>query len=79
MTGITTAMALLAGVLGGARAAGTGRDLDVSLFDVALHQLSYPGTWFLNERTLVHRRMPRSAHPSAVPCSCCAVPTAGSS
>jgi crotonobetainyl-CoA:carnitine CoA-transferase CaiB-like acyl-CoA transferase len=33
---------------------------------VALHQLSYPGTWFLNER-LKTQRLPRSSHPSAVP------------
>jgi crotonobetainyl-CoA:carnitine CoA-transferase CaiB-like acyl-CoA transferase len=65
MTGITTAVALLASLLGAMRS-GRGRDIDVSLFDVALHQLSYPGTWFINER---HRteRMPRSSHPSATP------------
>jgi crotonobetainyl-CoA:carnitine CoA-transferase CaiB-like acyl-CoA transferase len=36
------------------------------LFDVALHQLTYPGNWYLNEG---HRteRLPRSSHPSAVP------------
>jgi crotonobetainyl-CoA:carnitine CoA-transferase CaiB-like acyl-CoA transferase len=66
MTGMTTAMALLAGVLGAQRS-GHGCDLDVSLFDVALSQLSYPATWFLNAGHVV-QRMPRSAHPSAVPC-----------
>ena len=65
MTGITTALALVSAMLGVARG-GTGRDLDVSLFDVALHQLSYPGTWFLNEG-LVTGRTARSSHPSAVP------------
>jgi crotonobetainyl-CoA:carnitine CoA-transferase CaiB-like acyl-CoA transferase len=40
--------------------------VDVSLFDVALHQLSYPGTWYLNDG-LVTGRMPRSAHPTATP------------
>ena len=65
MTGITTALALVSALLGVARG-GVGRDLDVSLFDVALHQLSYPGTWFLNER-LKTERMARSSHPSAVP------------
>jgi crotonobetainyl-CoA:carnitine CoA-transferase CaiB-like acyl-CoA transferase len=65
MTGITTALALVSALLGVARS-GTGRDIDVSLFDVALHQLSYPGTWFLNERTRTER-LPRSSHPSAVP------------
>jgi crotonobetainyl-CoA:carnitine CoA-transferase CaiB-like acyl-CoA transferase len=43
-----------------------GGDIDVSLFDVALHQLSYPGSWYLNEGQLTTRQ-PRSAHPSAVP------------
>ena len=65
MTGITTALALVSSLLG-AQKSGTGGDIDVSLFDVALHQLSYPGTWFINER---HRteRLPRSSHPSATP------------
>lgn len=66
MTGTTTAMALLAGVLGAHRS-GLGRDLDISLFDVALAQLTYPATWYLNGGHTV-TRMPRSAHPSAVPC-----------
>jgi crotonobetainyl-CoA:carnitine CoA-transferase CaiB-like acyl-CoA transferase len=66
MTGLTTAMALLAGVLGASRS-GRGCDLDISLFDVALAQLTYPATWYLNAGHVVHR-MPRSAHPSAVPC-----------
>jgi crotonobetainyl-CoA:carnitine CoA-transferase CaiB-like acyl-CoA transferase len=65
MTGITTAVAILSslvGVLKGSR----GHDIDVSLFDVALHQLTYPGAWYLNSgyRT---ERLPRSAHPSTVP------------
>ena len=65
MTGITTALALLAALFGTARS-GQGRDVDVSLFDVALHQLSYPGTWYLNDG-LATGRMPRSAHPTATP------------
>lgn len=65
MTGITTALALVSSLFGTARS-GVGRDIDVSLFDVALHQLSYPGTWYLNEK-LVTGRAPRSAHPSATP------------
>ncbi|MQP76610.1 CoA transferase [Stenotrophomonas sp. MYb238] len=66
MTGTTMAMGLLAAVIGAMRS-GVGRDVDVSLFDVALHQLSYPATWYLNAG---HRtgRLPRSAHPSTVPC-----------
>lgn len=66
MTGTTTAMALLAGVLGAQRT-GQGRDVDISLFDVALAQLTYPATWYLNGGHGVER-MPRSAHPSTVPC-----------
>jgi crotonobetainyl-CoA:carnitine CoA-transferase CaiB-like acyl-CoA transferase len=65
MTGITTALALLAALIGVART-GKGHDIDVSLFDVALHQLSYPGTWYLNEG-LRTERLPRSSHPSATP------------
>jgi crotonobetainyl-CoA:carnitine CoA-transferase CaiB-like acyl-CoA transferase len=65
MTGITTALALVSSIWGAQRV-GHGRDVDVSLFDVALHQLSYPGTWFLNERHPTER-LPRSSHPSAVP------------
>jgi len=66
MTGTTMAMGLLAAVIGAMRT-GQGRDVDVSLFDVALHQLSYPATWYLNNG---HRtgRLERSAHPSTVPC-----------
>jgi crotonobetainyl-CoA:carnitine CoA-transferase CaiB-like acyl-CoA transferase len=66
MTGTFTALGLLAAILGAQRT-GRGCDVDVSLFDVALHQLSYPATWFLNaghETT----RLSRSAHPATVPC-----------
>ncbi len=65
MTGSMLAMGLLAGVID-ARRTGVGRDIDVSLFDVALHQLSYPATWYLNEGTET-TRLPRSAHPATVP------------
>jgi crotonobetainyl-CoA:carnitine CoA-transferase CaiB-like acyl-CoA transferase len=65
MTGITLAVGLLAALYAAARG-GQGRDLDVSLFDVALHQLSYPGSWYLNEG-LRTGRVARSSHPSAVP------------
>ncbi|GJD52143.1 Acetyl-CoA:oxalate CoA-transferase [Methylobacterium crusticola] len=65
MTGTTAAMALLAGVLA-ARRTGRGRDYDVSLFDVALHNLCYVGTWYLNGGT-VTTRAPRSSHPSLTP------------
>ncbi len=72
LTGITTAFALTAALLGAART-GRGRDVDVTLFDVAMHQLTYPATWYLNEGHAIERR-PRSGHPVVVPCE--AFPTA---
>jgi len=65
MTGTTAAMALLAGLVE-ARASGRGRDLDVSLFDVALHNLGYVATWYLNAGVVTSRE-PRSSHPSLTP------------
>ncbi|NNM00552.1 MAG: CoA transferase [Gammaproteobacteria bacterium] len=65
ITGVTCALGLLAAVIG-ARNSGKGCDVDASLFDVALHQLSYPAAWYLNEGT-VTGRIPRSAHPSLAP------------
>ena len=66
MTGLTAAFALVAGVLE-ARATGVGRDLDVSLLDVARYNLGYHAAWYLNEG-YVPTRLPRSAHASLVPC-----------
>ncbi|QBY04586.1 CoA transferase [Thalassotalea sp. HSM 43] len=66
MTGAVASLGLTAAMLGAHRT-GQGRDVDVSLFDVALHQLSYPATWYLNEAH-VTERTPRSAHPATVPC-----------
>ncbi|MGE8942234.1 CaiB/BaiF CoA transferase family protein [Leptospira interrogans] len=65
MTGITGVVGLLSAILR-ARQSGVGADVDTCLFDVALHQLSYPATWYLNEGD-VPARMARSAHLSAVP------------
>ena len=65
ITGTTAALGLLAGIID-ARASGAGRDIDVSLYDVAMHNLSYVGTWYLNEGVVVGRE-PRSAHPSLAP------------
>src|SRR5262245_51294829 len=64
-TGTTCALALLAGMIE-ARRTGKGRDLDVSLYDVSMHMLSYPAAWYLNEG-LQTKREPRSAHPAIVP------------
>ena len=65
MTGLACSHGLLAGVLS-ARETGIGRDVDVSLFDVALHNLTYLGAWYLNAGH-VQGREPRSAHPSLTP------------
>ena len=66
MTGLGLAYALLAG-LTSARTTGVGREMDISLFDIALFNTSYLGAWYLNQQ---HRqqRLPRSAHPSLTPC-----------
>jgi crotonobetainyl-CoA:carnitine CoA-transferase CaiB-like acyl-CoA transferase len=66
MTGLGLAYALLA-ALTSARATGIGRDIDVSLFDMALHNVNYLATWYLNEG-VVTGRLPRSAHPALTPC-----------
>ena len=65
MTGTMSALGLVSAIVG-ARASGVGRDVDVSLFDVAMHNLSYLATWYLNEG-VVTGRAPRSAHPSLTP------------
>ena len=49
-----------------ARKTGKGCDVDTCLFDVALHQLTYAGTWYLNEGD-VAARLPRSSHFSLAP------------
>ena len=66
MSGVTMAYALTAALLGAYRS-GKGCDVDVTLYDVAMHQLSYPATWYMNEGYASERR-PRSGHPSVVPC-----------
>ncbi|NGM37052.1 CoA transferase [Methylobacterium sp. DB0501] len=65
MTGITGITGLLAAVIR-ARATGRGCDVDTCLFDVALHQLTYPGTWHLNEGE-VPARLPRGSHLARTP------------
>lgn len=65
MTGTTAAMAMLAGVLS-ARSKGHGQDIDVSLFDVALHNLAYVATWYLNAGKVLGREQ-ASSHPSLTP------------
>jgi crotonobetainyl-CoA:carnitine CoA-transferase CaiB-like acyl-CoA transferase len=65
MTGTTAALAMLAGVLS-ARKTGKGRDVDVSLYSVAMYNLAYLATWYLN-KGVVTGRQARSGHPSLVP------------
>ncbi len=65
MTGSMMATGLVSAVFGAHRS-GTGCDIDVSLFDTALHQVSYPATWYLNAGD-VTTRQPRGAHPAIVP------------
>ena len=66
MTGLGLAYAVLAG-LTGVRTTGVGQDMDVSLFDFALSSTNYLAAWYLNEG-FTQSRLPRSAHPSLVPC-----------
>ena len=65
MTGLMTVFAMTSGIVG-ARASGKGLDVDVSLFDTALHNLSYLAVWYLNGGH-VQGREPRSGHPSLTP------------
>lgn len=65
MTGSMFATGLVAAVFGAYRT-GQGADIDVSLFDTALHQTSYPATWYLNDGDITTRQ-PRGAHPAIVP------------
>src|ERR1700726_2327727 len=64
-SGLTAAVGLLSGIVQ-ARATGKGCDVDTCLLDVALHQLGYVATWYLNEGH-VSTRQPRSAHYSVAP------------
>lgn len=64
-TGSQLATGILAGIIGAERT-GVGCDVDVCLFDTALHQLSYPATWYLNQGH-VTGRLPRGSHPSITP------------
>jgi crotonobetainyl-CoA:carnitine CoA-transferase CaiB-like acyl-CoA transferase len=64
-TGLTAAVGLLSAIIQ-ARTTGKGCDVDTCLLDVALHQLGYVATWYLNEGH-VSTRQPRSAHYSVAP------------
>ena len=64
-SGLTAAVGLLSGIIQ-ARATGKGCDVDTCLLDVAVHQLGYVATWYLNEKH-ISTRQPRSAHYSVAP------------
>jgi crotonobetainyl-CoA:carnitine CoA-transferase CaiB-like acyl-CoA transferase len=64
-TGLTAAVGLLAAVIQ-ARSTGKGCDVDTCLLDVAVHQLGYVATWYLNEGLRLSRQH-RSAHYSVAP------------
>ena len=66
MTGTMMAYAVTAAVLACKTTESPGRDVDLSLMDLALHQLTYPGMWYLNEG-LVTSQVPRGAHASVTP------------
>ncbi len=63
--GYVAAFAMLA-ALQAARRSGRGGDVDLSLFEVAVSQLNYVGTWVASHGHEPPRRE-RSAHPSLVP------------
>ena len=65
MTGLTGMVGLLSCLMNAERT-GQGCDVDVSLFDVALHQLGYTGTWGLNGGYAA-TRLSRSSHFSLSP------------
>ena len=65
MSGLTGAVGLLACLLR-AKTTGQGGDVETCLYDVAMHQLTYPGAWYLNEGD-VSPRVSRSAHLSLAP------------
>lgn len=65
MSGALMALGLVSAVMG-ARQTGQGCDVDVSLLETALHQLSAPAVWRLNEGK-APVRLDRSAHPSMAP------------
>lgn len=65
MTGLVGTVGLLSCIMR-ARQTGEGCDVDASLFDVALHQLGYTATWYLNHDD-VTQRLPRSSHFAVAP------------
>lgn len=65
MTGMTGMVGLLSCIMR-AKATGQGCDVDTCLYDVAVHQMSYAATWYLNNGHITTRQR-RSAHFSVAP------------
>jgi len=65
MTGMTGMFGLLSCLIRAGQT-GIGCDVDTCLFDVALHQMSYAATWYLNNGHITSRQS-RSAHFSVAP------------
>jgi crotonobetainyl-CoA:carnitine CoA-transferase CaiB-like acyl-CoA transferase len=63
--GLMAALGLMVALFDAQRT-GRGRDVDTSLYDVALAMLTYPATWYLSAG-IPTERQPMSAHPSVVP------------
>ncbi|MBL8645509.1 MAG: CoA transferase, partial [Rhodospirillaceae bacterium] len=66
MTGTMMAYAVTASILACKTTDAPGRDVDVSLFDLALHQFTYMGHWYLNAGWTTGQ-VPRGAHASITP------------
>ncbi len=64
--GYVAAIAIMAGLVQ-ARRDGTGCDCDISLFETALAELCYVGTWAASRDEYAPPRRANSAHPSIVP------------
>jgi crotonobetainyl-CoA:carnitine CoA-transferase CaiB-like acyl-CoA transferase len=64
-TGLMAALSLMIALFDAQRT-GRGRNVNTSLYDVALAMLTYPATWYLTAG-IVTERQPLSAHPSVVP------------
>lgn len=64
-TGLQAAVALSSGIIG-ARTSGKGSDYDVSLFDAAIANICYVGTWYLTAGVNTGR-VARSGHPNLTP------------
>jgi crotonobetainyl-CoA:carnitine CoA-transferase CaiB-like acyl-CoA transferase len=63
--GLGAALALMVALFDAGRT-GRGRDVDTSLYDMALGLLTYPAAWYLTAG-IEARRFPMSAHPSLIP------------